>query len=99
MLEALIAMIPMIAAGITPPLIMIVRDQITKVVAPKWFPVMLPILGGVVAGIANLLGVDATILQTTSQDINAWETVVQGILAGSASVGLHQVGKQAKKVE
>lgn len=96
-MEPLIAALPLIAAAIVPPIVAVLREQIVKLVPSRWFPVLLPIGGGILAGIANLLGVDAAILQTTATDVSAWNTVITGIVSGSAAVGIHQVGKQLKK--
>lgn len=94
--DAIVPLVPVIAAALAPPLLMMVRGYVEKVIPVRFFPALLPIAGGLVAGLAHLVGVDASILQTTAQDAHAWETVVQGVLAGSASVGLHQLGRAVK---
>lgn len=99
MYEALVGLIPLVAAALTPPLVAACRQYVTDAVPPRWFPVLLPITGGFVAGVAHLVGVDAAVLQQTSAEVSAWETVVQGILVGSASVGVHQIKRQQQKTD
>lgn len=98
-MEAIVQALPLIIAAIVPPLFAAVRTYITAVVPDKFIPLLLPIGGGVLAGIAAMLGIDASVLATVSTDPGAWETVTQGVLIGSASVGLHQAAKQIKKTE
>lgn len=92
-----IAMLPLIISAAIPPLVSLARSLFVLHVNPKWFPVLLPIGGGLVGALANLLGVDATILASQTSDPQAWQTVITGITSGLASVGIHQIYKQQVK--
>jgi hypothetical protein len=96
-MEKLIETIPLIIALIVPPVFAMVKGALGNLIPEKAIPVVLPIGGGILAGLASLVGVDASLLATISHDPSTWETVVQGILAGSAAVGIHQIKKQAEK--
>lgn len=96
-MDQLIAALPLILAAVVPPLVAAVRGFLGEKIPAKWIPVILPIGGGIVAGVASMLGVDASALQTTSATPDTWSTVIQGILVGSAAVGVHQIKRQASK--
>lgn len=98
-MEPFLEALPLILAAIVPPLFAAVRKFLGEVIPATWIPVLLPVAGGVVAGIAHALGVDAAALQTTSFDPTIWQTVVEGILVGSASVGIHQIKRQRDKAK
>ncbi len=96
-MEQLISAIPLIAAAVVPPLIALFRAYVSQVVPDRLIPVLLPIGGGVVAALAHLAGVDATLLKDTPTDPTAWGTVITGIVSGFAAIGIHQVKRQAEK--
>lgn len=96
-MDKLIETLPLIIALVVPPLFALVRGYVTRVVPDRFIPVFLPIAGGVVAGIASLFGVDASALSQASSDSGVWQTVITGILTGSAAVGIHQIKRQADK--
>ncbi len=96
-MEQLISAIPLIAAAVVPPLVAMFRAYIAKVVSDHWIPVLLPIGGGVVAALAHLAGVDATLLKDAPIDPTAWQTVITGIVSGFAAIGVHQIKRQVDK--
>lgn len=96
-MEQLVASIPLLISILVPPLFALTRGWFGGIVPDRLVPVLLPIGGGVVAGIAHLVGVDATILANYSSDPNAWETVITGIMSGLAAVGVHQIKRQGDK--
>lgn len=98
-MEQLIATIPLIIALIVPPIVALVRTKLGALIPDHLIPVVLPIGGGILAGLASLVGVDATALAQISRDPSTWETVVQGILSGSAAVGIHQIRRQTQKAK
>ena len=96
-MDQLIATIPLIAAIVVPPVVALLRQWIVKIIPTKWFPVLLPMAGGIVAGAAHIFGVDAGDLQADPSSVAAWEAVITGMVTGSAAVGVHQIAKQRKK--
>ena len=98
-MEAIVETLPLILAAIVPPLFAAVKKYLGEAIPEAWIPVLLPIGGGIVAGLAHLVGVDATLLAEVSRDPAVWETVVQGVLVGSASVGVHQIKRQRDKAK
>lgn len=96
-MDQLIATLPLLISLLVPPLFALARGWFGGIVPDRLVPVVLPIGGGVVAGIAHLLGVDASILANYSSDPNAWETVITGIMSGLAAIGVHQIKRQGDK--
>lgn len=93
----LVTALPLILAAIVPPVFGAIRAFLGEAIPDKWIPVILPIGGGIVAALAHLVGVDASILASVSRDPQVWETVVQGVVVGSAGVGVHQIKAQRNK--
>lgn len=92
-----IALIPLLISALVPPVVSFGRSWFLSHVDPKWFPVILPIAGGLVGALAHFVGVDASILSHQTADAQAWETVITGITSGLASIGIHQIYKQQVK--
>lgn len=97
MLDQLLSALPLIIAAIVPPLVMGFRNFIAPLVPGRLIPMLLPVAGGLVAGLANLAGVDLGDFNPETADLNAWQQVVTGVLVGLAAIGVHQVGVQAKR--
>ncbi len=89
-MDVILETLPLIITVIVPPLFAAARSWFAAKIPSRAIPIILPIAGGVVGALANLTGVDASMLQTTSIDPSLWQTVVTGILTGFASNGLHQ---------
>lgn len=80
-----------------PPLVAAVRSNVLAAVPSKFIPVLLPVAGGVVAGLAAVLGVDLGGTDLATAPTSVWESSIMGILIGAASVGVHQIKKQQEK--
>lgn len=97
LIGALISALPLIAAAIVPPTIAFINKKVGEYVPRKFYPILLPIAGALVAGTAKALGFDIGEFDASTADLTMWQTVVTGLLVGSASVGLHQIPKQMAK--
>jgi hypothetical protein len=99
LIDALVPLAPVIAAAIASVGLSLAREHIAPVIAPKWYPVLLPIAGGLVASAARFFGVDIGDLNPETADLDAWQTAVAGVMTGGLMVGLHQIPKQLSKPE
>ena len=97
LIGALISALPLIAAAIVPPTLAYINSKIGEYVPKQFYPILLPLAGALVAGTAKAIGFDIGEFNPSTADLSMWETVVAGILVGSASVGLHQIAKQMGK--
>lgn len=97
LIDQVLAALPLIAAAAVPMLIATVKDQLTEFVPARYFPVLLPVLGALVAGVAKAVGFDIGDFNPETADLSAWETIVAGALVGSASIGIHQIRAQLKE--
>lgn len=97
LIGALLSALPLIAAAIVPPTLAYINAKVGEYVPRQFYPILLPIAGALVAGISKALGLDIGDFNPDTADLSMWETVVAGILVGSASVGLHQIPKQMGK--
>lgn len=97
LLDALASAAPIIAAGIASALLSAVREHAEKWIKPKFYPVLLPIAGGLVASLGNLVGVDLGDFNAQTADFTLWQSAVAGVMTGGFMVGLNQIPKQAKK--
>jgi len=87
--------LPLILAVLVPPLVAVVRKFAGDSIPSKFIPIILPVAGGVVAGLASFLGVD--IAGFVAGDASTWGSAITGILIGAAAVGVHQISKQKDK--
>lgn len=99
LIDALISVTPVVAAALATLVVSYFRDSVSQWIRPKFYPVLLPIAGGVVASVAQLVGVDIGDLNAATADFNAWQTAIAGVMTGGFMVGLHQIPKQLKKPE
>lgn len=88
-MEALTEIIPLIAAAIVPVLVALARKAVT--IPGNLIPVLLPIGGGVLAGLGALVGVE--VAPDALADVDTLSTAITGILVGAAAVGIHQIKK------
>lgn len=96
-MEQLIAAIPLIAAAIASFAIAMFREHIWPVLPDYLIPIVLPIAGGIIAGLAKALGFDIGDFNAETADLTTWQTVIAGVLSGLAMTGLHQAQKQVRE--
>lgn len=96
--EQLAAALPLIAAAVVPIGVAAVRKFARDRIPSYLWPVLLPLAGATVASLARLGGFDLGDFNPSTADFDAWETAIAGALTGSASVGLHQLVAQAKRM-
>ena len=89
--------LPLIIAAIVPALVAAFNKFFGERIDKRYYPILLPILGGVLAGLAKAAGFDIGDFNPETADLTTWQTIITGTLAGSASVGLHQIKKQVGK--
>lgn len=92
-----VAALPLIIAALVPPALAWFRAHVAALVPSRFIPLLLPIVGGLVSGIAYLVGFDVGDFDPTLADTTAWEAVIIGILTGLSSNGIHQIGRQLRK--
>ena len=97
-LEQLLSALPLIAAVLATLIIDCVRNRAGDVVPRAFYPILLPLAGAVVAGLAKGVGADIGDFNPSTADFSTWETVVAGALAGSATVGLKEARKSLDKL-
>lgn len=97
-LAQLLAALPLVAAVLATLLIDAVRNRLGDVVPRTLYPIMLPLAGAVVAGIAKGVGADIGDFNPSTADLSMWETVIAGALTGSATVGLKEARKAVGKL-
>lgn len=98
--NALLALLPLLLTAVVPVVVTNVRRWSDKHIPPRYIPVLLPVVGGVLGAAANFFGVDAEIIQTlgvTSHDPNVWETVVIATLTAATGNNVHQIVQATKK--
>jgi len=78
-----------------PPLVAAVRKFTGEAIPAKYIPIILPVAGGLVAGLAAAVGVNIPGFE--AGDASTWSSAVTGILIGAAAVGAHQIKKQKDK--
>lgn len=94
MLEAIMEALPLILAALVPPAVAQLRSWFSAKVPDEYIPVLLPLAGGILASLGNLVGVSVDV---TSGGPTMWSDAVMGILMGAAAVGVHQIKKQRDK--
>jgi membrane associated rhomboid family serine protease len=99
LLDALSSAAPLIAAGLASMAIAFTREHVARLVKPKYLPILLPIAGGVVASVAQLVGFDVGDFNAETANLDAWQTAIAGVMTGGFMVGLHQIPKQLRKPE
>lgn len=92
--DALVSMVPILAAGLASALVAATRKWVAQAIDPKYFPALLPIAGGLVALAAKALGLDIGDVNAETADLDWWQTTVAGVITGGFTVGLHQIAKQ-----
>jgi hypothetical protein len=97
LLDALSSALPLIAAAIVPPVLAWFNANVGELI-PKWlYPILLPIAGALVATAAKFAGFDFGDFNPETADLTTWQTIIIGAMAGSASVGIHQIKRQFEK--
>ena len=89
-------MLPMFAAAATSALIAFARNQVNALMPPWTIPIVLPIAGGVVAGLAQAVGFDIGDFNPQTASLDGWQTVIAGTMTGGFAVALHQIVTQFK---
>jgi len=86
--------LPLILAVLVPPLVTAIRKAAGEKIPVKYLPLAIPIVGGILAGLAGFLGVDIGAFDAATADASVWGNAITGVLIGAAGVGVHQVKKQ-----
>lgn len=97
-LAQLLSALPLVAAVVATLAIDFVKTHFGEVVPRTLYPILLPLAGAVVAGIAKGVGADIGDFNPATADLSMWETVVAGALTGSATVGLKEARKAVSKL-
>lgn len=95
LLNFLLSIIPLVSAGAATAIVSAVRKVSDRFIDPKWIPAILPIAGGILGFVAHIAGVDVAILESSGYTPEAWTLALNGVMAGLAAVGVHQIKKQA----
>lgn len=97
-LTQLLSALPIVAAVTATLVIDFVRNRVGDVVPRAMYPILLPLAGAVVAGVAKGVGADIGDFNPSTVDLSMWETVVAGALTGSATVGLKEARKSLTRL-
>lgn len=92
-IDQLIAALPLVAAVAATLAIDFVRTYLGDVIPRVLWPILLPIAGALVAGVAKAFGADIGDFNPNTIDFSMWETIVAGALTGAATVGLKEARK------
>lgn len=96
-LDALLSALPLIIAAVVPPALAYFNSKVGTIVPKHLYPILLPVLGALLAGAAKAAGFDVGDFNSETADLDMWQTVVAGALSGHAAIGIHQIKKQIEK--
>lgn len=96
-LQAAIEATPVIVAGIAPLVLAAARKRLERFVPPERFPLLLLLIGPVLIGIAETLGVDTAGITPATEDLSLWQRLIMASMVGGMANALHQVRRQHQK--